>query len=191
MKRSQAKIAATFKGYKQRKQYIKERNAAILIASYIRMWKHRKVWLAKKRAEAQAKRNEELAKASVVVAAFVRGWLVRRRTRAMFRCVCSIFSPQSCDTLFFSLLLDVSRVAWLCGFSGRMPVLWLRATLPSIKSECSCSSLRLACLPSRPQTRPGLMRLCRFANSQTSSRTSTTMSAVSTTANSLTRHSRL
>ena len=39
-----------------------QRNACILIASYVRMWKHRKKFLAMKRTQA-------LAKAQVVVAA--------------------------------------------------------------------------------------------------------------------------
>jgi myosin-1 len=100
MRKSQATIAARYKGFRARREYLKQRNAAILIASYVRMWKDRKPWLARKRAEREAieaiaraeaeekarkARFEAETRAAVILAAFVRGWLVRKRTRALFR----------------------------------------------------------------------------------------------------------
>ena len=60
------------------------------------MWKYRSEWLFKKREierikrEAEEKRLREARekKAAMTLVAFARGWLVRKRTRALFRLVC-------------------------------------------------------------------------------------------------------
>jgi myosin-1 len=43
MKKSATTIKSHYKGFKARAAYVKQRNAAILIQSIVRMWKHRKV----------------------------------------------------------------------------------------------------------------------------------------------------
>ena len=57
------------------------------------MWKYRSEWLFKKREierikferEEKLRREAREKKAAMVLVAFARGWLVRKRTRALFR----------------------------------------------------------------------------------------------------------
>lgn len=157
MKKAEITIASHYRGFRAKREYVKQRNAAILIQSIVRMWKHRKATVLKRRAiaeasakaqrevqeaemqrrraaaeeEAKRKRQAELTKASVVIAAHVRGWIVRKRTRALFRFDISI--------LFISKILNLLRknagpvvARNIITFQKRMYLLKLAASLPTL-----------------------------------------------------------
>lgn len=82
MKSSQIIIASTFKGFQKRKIFQNQRDATTVIVSFFRMWREQR-----KIVELRHRRMTIIAATNI--ARMVRGWLVRVRTKHLFRKSCA------------------------------------------------------------------------------------------------------
>lgn len=78
MRQSQIKIASKYKGFRKRREFLAVRDNCLVVTSFFRMWRERQ-----RLASFLAKKKEQ--KAAILIAAYMKGWLTRKRTHLLFR----------------------------------------------------------------------------------------------------------
>lgn len=91
-------IASHYKGFRQKSKYQETREGLIMITAYWRMWRERRYL-------AQEMQRLAMAKAQVLIAAWIRGWLVRKRTAKLFR--------KNAGPVVYNNLLTFQKKAWI------------------------------------------------------------------------------
>ena len=140
-------ISSRYRGFKQRKRFKETRAGLVMITAYWRMWRER-------RHIAQEMQRLAMAKAQVLIAARVRGWLVRKRTAKLFR--------KNAGPVVYKNLLMFQRKTWLRCVSVCIPVhmcVCLSVYLCIPVHVCACVCVCLSPSPSRPNS----LFLCVFA----------------------------
>eukprot|EP00043_Microstomoeca_roanoka_P019563 m.222390 g.222390 ORF g.222390 m.222390 type:complete len:1269 (+) comp17020_c3_seq1:113-3919(+) len=101
-------IASQYKGLRQRRQFKETREGLVMITAYWRMWRER-------RHIAQEMQRIAMAKAQVLIAAHIRGWITRKRMAKYFR--------KNAGPVVYENLLVFQKKAWLRQTARNLPPL--------------------------------------------------------------------